>query len=139
MKCFDEDPMRPHYVSFNYSVIRTRRVVEQAFVRLKGRWRVTAQSKLNDPVFASVVGTVCCGLHNICERYKCPYEDDILPDPQILKMVLKTVTLIFLEVEERSGTSCQNGFMLIILDKLQVWFTFRFLNSYLVIQCSKQS
>ena len=80
MKCFDEDPMRPHYVSFNYSVIRTRRVVEQAFGRLKGRWRVTAQSKLNDPVFASVVGTVCCGLHNICERYKCPYEDEILPD-----------------------------------------------------------
>ena len=35
MKCFDEDPMRPHYVSFNYSVIRTRRVVEQAFGRLK--------------------------------------------------------------------------------------------------------
>ena len=59
--------------------------------------------------------------------------------PQILKMVQKTVTLIFLEVEERSGTSFQNGFMLIILDKLQVWFTFRFLNSYLVIQCSKQS
>ena len=55
--------------------------MEQAFGRLKGRWRITAQSRLNDPVFANLVGTVCCGLHNICERYRCPYEDDVFPDP----------------------------------------------------------
>ena len=80
-------------------------------------------------VFASVISTVCCGLHNICERYECPHEGDIYQIPQVLKMV----TLIFLEVEERSGMSFQNGFMLMILDKLQVWFTFfKFLLDYSV-------
>ena len=77
----DGDHLSPSQKSFNYSVVLTRRVVEQAFGRLKGRWRITAQSRLNDPVFANLVGTVCCGLHNICERYRCPYEDDVFPDP----------------------------------------------------------
>ena len=39
MKCFDMGNV-PQKRSFNYSLIRTRRVVEQAFGRLKGRWKV---------------------------------------------------------------------------------------------------
>ena len=61
MKCFDGDHLTPSPKSFNnYLVVPTKRVVEQAFGRLKGRWRVTAQSRLNDLVFTSLVGTVCC-------------------------------------------------------------------------------
>ena len=111
MKCFDGDHLTPSQKSFNYSVVRTRRVVEQAFGRLKGRWRITAQSRLNDPVFASLVGTVCRGLHNICERYRCPYEDDVLPDP----------TNFGNDHEEgdpdllAAGILLQSGFMAIIL------------------------
>ena len=117
MKCFDGDHLTPSQKSFNYSVVCTMRVVEQASGCLKGRWRVTAQSRLNDPVFASLVGTVCCGLHNICERYRCPYEDDVLSadPPPTLVMIMKRVTLIIWQLEERSGILLQSGFMAIIL------------------------
>ena len=126
--------MRPHFISFTYSVIRTTRVVEQAFGRLKGSWRIPAKSKLNDPVFASVEGSVCCGLHYICERYKCPYEGDILPDPADFENGAEDGDPDLLRSVE-GGQECH--FRMFMLDKLQVWFTF--LNSYLVIQYSKQS
>ena len=78
MKCYEEDNLLLYQRSFNYAVIRTRRVVKQAFGRLKSRWRVMSKTLLNDPIFAPKVATVCCDLHNICERYKCPYEKDVL-------------------------------------------------------------
>ena len=75
MKCFDDSAgLQPHERTFNYRLIRTRRVVEQAFGRLKGRFRVLVHNNLDDPDFAADVAIVCCGLHNICERWKCPME-----------------------------------------------------------------
>ena len=81
MKCYD-DTLLPHWKrSFNYSLIRTRRVVEQAFGRLKGQWKIVDKSSLRDPVFARHVALVCCALHNVCERHRCPFEESWLPDP----------------------------------------------------------
>ena len=80
-KCFDSDRLTPPQKSFNNSVIRSRRVVEQAFGCFKGRWKVCSASLVNDPKFAAKVANVCCGLHNICECLNCPYEDSVLPDP----------------------------------------------------------
>ena len=40
MKCYKDDQNAPHQLAFNYRQVRTRRVVEQAFGRLKGRFRV---------------------------------------------------------------------------------------------------
>ena len=31
-----------------------------------------SHSSLKDPKFAANVALVCCGLHNICERWSCP-------------------------------------------------------------------
>ena len=80
MKCFESgQPTYKH--SFNYALIRTRRVVEQAFGRLKGRWKIMdGKCCLNDPVFVSQVATVCCALHNVCERHQCPFEPGWLPN-----------------------------------------------------------
>ena len=82
MKCFDESHGRlsRRKRSFNYALIRTRRVVEQAFGRLKGRWKIMDGCNLNDPTFASRVAVVCCALHNVCERYQCPFESSWLPN-----------------------------------------------------------
>ena len=56
MKCFAMGIV-PQKRSFNYSLIRTRRVVEQAFGRLKGRWKVMdGQCSVNDPVLVRKVG-----------------------------------------------------------------------------------
>ena len=80
IKCY-EVGQPPYRRSFNYSLIRTRRVVEQAFGRLKGRWKIMdGRCMLNDPVFARHVAVVCCGLHNVCERHQCVFEPGWLPD-----------------------------------------------------------
>lgn len=83
LKCYNTvHPAHPHMHSFNYSLIRTMRVVEQAFGRLKGRWKILdGRCSLNDPVFASQVAVLCCALHNICERHQCTFEEGWLPDP----------------------------------------------------------
>ena len=80
MKCYEVG--QPAYRrSFNYSLIRTRRVVEQAFGRLKGRWKIMdGKCSLKDPVFVRQVAVVCCALHNMCERHQCPFEPGWLPD-----------------------------------------------------------
>ena len=81
MKCYEGSGLPPQKHSFNYSLIRTRRVVEQAFGRLKGRWKVMdGHCKISDPVFVRRVAMVCCGLHNVCERHQCPFEPGWLPD-----------------------------------------------------------
>lgn len=79
MKCFDGQNMTNQQENFNYCVIRTRRVVEQAFGRLKGRWHVLVNNFLRDSVFCTDVALVCCALHNVCERAACPFEDSWVP------------------------------------------------------------
>lgn len=80
MKCFAPDPPyggKNWY--FNFCVIRTRRVVEQAFGRLKGRWWVCREGRLRDPVFMTAVTIVCCCLHNFCELRPelCAFDGDL--------------------------------------------------------------
>ena len=73
MKCYESNnPLQPHEKTFNHRLIRTRRVIEQAFGRLNGRFRIVSHSSLKVPKFAANVALVCCGLHNICERWSCP-------------------------------------------------------------------
>ena len=80
MKCYEVG--QPAYrCSFNYSLIRTRRVVELAFGRLKGRWKIVdGKCSLKDPVFVRQVAVMCFALHNMCERHQRPFEPGWLPD-----------------------------------------------------------
>jgi len=77
MKSFDDAPRYTLENSYTYCHIRTRRVVENAFGRLKGRFRVLKQAKLNNPMWLMRITKVCCALHNMCERYNSPYEDTL--------------------------------------------------------------
>ena len=79
MKRYEVGP--PSYRrSFNNNLIRRRRVVGQAFGRLKGRWKIMdGKCSLKDPVFVRHVAVVCCALHNICERHQCLVEPGWLP------------------------------------------------------------
>ncbi len=81
IKCSRLVGQHPYRHSFKYSLIRTRRVVEQAFGRLKGQWKIMdGRCMVNDPVFARHVAMVCCGLHNVCERHNCAFEPGWLPE-----------------------------------------------------------
>ena len=82
MKCYEVG--QPAYRrSFNYSLIRTRRVVEQAFRRLKGCWKIMGgKCSLKDPLFIRQVAVACCALRSIWERHQCPFEPGWLPNQQ---------------------------------------------------------
>ena len=69
MKIYPDNGGLPaRHTSFNYAQIRTRRVVECAFGRLKKRFGVLSDCRCNDPVFASEIGLLCCSLYNVIER-----------------------------------------------------------------------
>ena len=73
MKCYqDTGNLTARQKSFNFRQIRTRRVVEQAFGRLKGRFWVLEHNYFRDPTYLSQIRAVCCGLRNICDRWQCP-------------------------------------------------------------------
>lgn len=69
IKGYDDPSTRPQQ-DFNYQVVRGRRVVECAFGRCKNRWRVLKGVNLYNPQFLTMVTSVCCALHNICETWK---------------------------------------------------------------------
>ncbi|GIL90594.1 hypothetical protein Vretifemale_18075, partial [Volvox reticuliferus] len=79
MKCYDDkDGLSAVQDDFNYCVIRTRRVVENAFARLKGRWQVVVNNHIYDPEFASSVCQVVCALHNVVETRNCGFREEWL-------------------------------------------------------------
>ena len=67
MKCFQSKNLNAEQQTLNYGLTRTRRVVEQAFDRLKGRCRILVQNNIKDPEFAAKIATVYCALHNLTE------------------------------------------------------------------------
>jgi hypothetical protein len=68
--------------AYNYAHVRTRRVVENAFGRLKGRFQVLRSSQMNDPAFHADCTLVCCALHNCCERHDDPFEAAWMPEDE---------------------------------------------------------
>lgn len=77
MKGFTEhhEPTREE-ARYTYSLSSARMVVENAFVRLKGRWRcLTKRNEIELSAMPNVVAA-CCILHNVCEMQK----DDFLPE-----------------------------------------------------------
>ncbi|KAL2094272.1 hypothetical protein ACEWY4_008991 [Coilia grayii] len=61
-------PLTPEQETFNSCLNSARIVVENAFGRLKGRWRcLVKRNNVNISVLSDIV-TACCILHNICER-----------------------------------------------------------------------
>eukprot|EP00117_Sycon_ciliatum_P039381 scpid74873/ scgid29119/ len=68
---------------FNYCLIRTRRVVENALGRLKARWRILVKNYIRDAEFPAQVSVAACVLHNIGERSSCQFENEWLVDDDV--------------------------------------------------------
>ena len=67
MKCYDA-AVGHVQDRFNHAVIRTRRVIENAFGHLKMRWNICFTNHITDPALATDVAYICCALHNFCEE-----------------------------------------------------------------------
>ena len=69
MKCYPETGcLSPEESHFNYRQSRARMVVENAFGRLKGRWRCLLK-RMDYMDIDTIINVVACCvvLHNICE------------------------------------------------------------------------
>lgn len=49
-------------------MVRTRRVVECAFGRLKARFPILKDTRLRDPDFVAKLVSVCCAIHKMIEK-----------------------------------------------------------------------
>ena len=63
-------------LNYNYRLSRARNVVENAFGRLKGRWRCLLKRNDCDLEFVKLQVAACCTLHNICEVHGEAYYDE---------------------------------------------------------------
>ena len=59
---------------FNYRLSRARMCIENAFGRLKGRWRCLRTAMENDTAVVPTIVSACCILHNICEATDEDYD-----------------------------------------------------------------
>ncbi|XP_029930108.1 protein ANTAGONIST OF LIKE HETEROCHROMATIN PROTEIN 1-like [Myripristis murdjan] len=59
---------------FNHMFSRARVVVENAFGRLKGRWRCLLKRNDCDTQLVKSMVLTCCALHNLCEEHGETYE-----------------------------------------------------------------
>ena len=75
MKPFPDRGLSNNEKTLNYRLSRARMVVENAFGRLKGRWR--RLMKRNDMTLDNipVIIAACCVLHNICEKNQERYDN----------------------------------------------------------------
>ena len=76
LKPFADTPsLTPQQKCFNYRLSRARMVVENAFGRLKGRWRRLLKRNDMTTEHIPTVIAVCCVLHNICEIHGEGFND----------------------------------------------------------------
>ena len=81
MKPFtDNGHLTPDARTFNYRLSRARIVIENAFGRLKGRWRCLLKRTDMDLKHIPNVIATCVVLHNICEIHKEQFNDEWLTE-----------------------------------------------------------
>ncbi|XP_062516381.1 uncharacterized protein LOC134191776 [Corticium candelabrum] len=79
--------------NFNYRISKARIVVENAFGRLKARWR--RLMKKNDMQIRHVqhVIAACCVLHNVCEIHGDSFDDDWMEETDLQLQHAETHTV----------------------------------------------
>ena len=76
MKPFSDAGLTAKQRKFNYQLSCARVAVENAFGRLKGRWRSLMKRNDTDIKFLPTMVTACCILHNLCEIHGDLFEDE---------------------------------------------------------------
>lgn len=80
---YDRGNLTPSEVAFNNALSKTRVVVENAFGRLKGRFRCLGKRLDLSVANSCITIGACCVLHNFCETMKEEFHDDWLTGIQI--------------------------------------------------------
>lgn len=82
MKPFTDTPnLSREKKCYHYHLSRARIVVENAFGRLKARWRrLMKRNDMNTEHIPNVISAACCVMHNICETHGESFNDAWLQD-----------------------------------------------------------
>ena len=101
---------------YNYRQSRARMVVENAFGRLKGRWRcLLKRYDCHISMIPATVGT-CCTLHNICETHFEEFNDEWLSE------VNNTIQHLHIEQPDRcSDRNCGSPSAVEIRNAIVSW------------------
>ena len=78
MKAYPGTGLDRRSKQFNYRLSSARMVVENAFGRLKGRWRCLLKWYDGNLEYLIPVVATCCTLHNICESHGEEFNRDWL-------------------------------------------------------------
>ena len=70
LKPFSDTGLSRKHRNFNLRLSRARVVCENAFGRLKGRWKLLMKRNDGDIRSVPTIVTACCVLHNLCEMNK---------------------------------------------------------------------
>lgn len=93
---------------FNYTLSKARRVVENAFGRLKARFRILGKGLECDVSNANSVIRACCTLHNVCEQLgdtcEAAWAEELQQVEQVRSQPAHTST-----VSTTSGTAVRNA------------------------------
>ncbi|CAN7975793.1 unnamed protein product [Ixodes persulcatus] len=87
---------------YNYCLSKSRRIVENAFGRLKARFRIIMKRTETKIENVNSVVRACCILHNVCERFNDPVDPQRLKDIEEMRANQPVCTT---EAEEDSGPS----------------------------------
>ena len=80
IKTFSGRNLTPAQESFNVYHSSARMMVENAFGRLKARWRMVCKRMDCNTELSQYVVMTCCCLHNICENIKVPVHQNQLEE-----------------------------------------------------------
>ncbi|XP_063077058.1 uncharacterized protein LOC134467063 [Engraulis encrasicolus] len=108
--------------AFNQRLRGARVVVENAFGRLKGRWRCLLKKSECDLKLVQSMVLVCCALHNLCERQGDEYESgwDAEEDPVVEQGEEEEEeedSGVEQGEEEEGGSDVHKGLMLYLLNR----------------------
>lgn len=78
----DNGRLTPEKQRFNYKLSQSRMTVENAFGRLKGRWRCLLKRLDMQTLDVPNIALACCILHNMCEAEGDSFQNDWLEDVQ---------------------------------------------------------
>ena len=81
-------------LNFNYQLSRARNVVENAYGRLKGRWRCLMMRNDSSIDDVCIQIAACCTLHNICKTFGETFHDQWLQDLQGHALPQPTATVM---------------------------------------------
>uniref|UniRef100_A0A1X7T4L1 DDE Tnp4 domain-containing protein n=1 Tax=Amphimedon queenslandica TaxID=400682 RepID=A0A1X7T4L1_AMPQE len=76
----DNRKLSADQINFNYHLSKARVVTENAFGRMKGRWRcLMKRNDMNIKNITTVIAT-CAILHNMCEMHGDPFDENWMPE-----------------------------------------------------------